>query len=73
MRIIEKHEIDKLVVVLVRIRKRYVTPFKPSTLFPPYLFWNRSGSEQSKMYPTMYVTPALLEEAQKIANAETTL
>jgi hypothetical protein len=73
MRIIEKTEIDKLVSLLTRIRKEYVTPFKPSRLYPPYYFWNRSGTEQSKMYPTLYVTPKLLEEAQQMANAEVSL
>lgn len=72
MRIIEKSEIEKLVSLLTRIRKEYVTPFKQSKLYLPYMFWNRSGSEQSTMYQTLYVTPALLAEAEKLV-VETTL
>ena len=66
MRIVEKYEIEKLVSLLERIRKEQVTPFKPSKLYPKYWFWNRADNEQSKMYQTIYVTPALLAEAQKL-------
>jgi hypothetical protein len=66
MRIVEKYEIAKLVSLLERIRKEHVTPFKPSKLYPKYWFWNRADNEQSKMHQTIYVTPALLAEAQKL-------
>jgi hypothetical protein len=66
MRIVEKYEIGKLASLLERIRKEQVTPFKPSRLYPKYWFWNRADNEHSKMYQTIYVTPALLTEAQKL-------
>ena len=65
MRIVEKSEIEKLISLLERIRKEYVQKFQPSRLYPKYMFWNAAGTEQSKMYQTIYVTPALLEEAEK--------
>jgi hypothetical protein len=66
MRIVEKYEIDKLVRLLEKIGKRYIPPFKQSALYPDYMFWSQSGSEQSKMYKTIYATPALLAEAEKL-------
>lgn len=65
MRIVGREEIEKLASLLLKIRKGYVPPFKPSRLYPPYLFWNKSGTEGSKMYPSMYVTPTLMADAQK--------
>jgi hypothetical protein len=66
MRIVAKNEIAKLVTLLTHIRKEQVTPFKPSRLYPKYMFWNRADNEQSKMYQTIYATPALLAEAEKL-------
>lgn len=66
MRIISKNEIEKLASLLDRIRKEYVTPFKRSNSYPKYMFWNRAGTEQSTMYQTVYATPALLAEAEKL-------
>jgi hypothetical protein len=65
MRIVGRNEIDKLVKLLERIRKEHVTPFKQSRLYPKYMFWNRADNEQSKMYQTIYATPALLADAEK--------
>jgi hypothetical protein len=65
MRIVAKNEIEKFISLIVRIRKEQVVPFKPSRLYPEYMFWNRSGSEQSKMYP-VYATPAPLVEAEEL-------
>jgi hypothetical protein len=72
MRIVERSEIGKLVTLLGRIKKEYVQNFKPSRLYPKYMYWNAAGTEQSKMYQTIYVTPALLAEAEKQV-PETTL
>jgi hypothetical protein len=69
MRIVERHEIEKLAALVERIQKRQVTSFKPSKLYPKYMFWNRANNEQSKMYQTIYVTPALLTEAKKLTPA----
>jgi hypothetical protein len=66
MRIVSKNEIGKLVSLLERVRKEYATKFHPSRLYPKYMFWNAAGTEQSKMYQTIYVTPTLLAEAQKL-------
>lgn len=66
MRIVNKSEIGKLVSLLERIRKEHVIPFKPSRLYPKYMYWNRADNEQSKMYQTIYATPALLAEAEKL-------
>jgi hypothetical protein len=68
MRIVQKHEIGKLVSLLRGIAKEQITGFHKSSLYPPYLFWNATGSEQSKMYTTIYVTPALLAEAETSMN-----
>ncbi len=68
MRIVGKDEIGKLVSLMERIRKEQVTPFKPSKLYPEYWFWNRADNEQSKMYQTIYATPALLAEAEEVLN-----
>jgi hypothetical protein len=68
MRIVGKDETSKLVSLMVRIRKEQVTPFKPSRLYPKYWYWNRANNEQSRMYQTIYATPALLAEAEKLVN-----
>jgi hypothetical protein len=66
MRIVAKSEIGKLVSLLERIQKEYVAKFRPSRLYPQYMYWNAAGTEQSAMYQTIYATPALLAEAEKL-------
>lgn len=66
MRIVGRNEIGKLVSLLTHIRKMHVKPFQQSRLYPKYMYWNRADNEQSKMYPTIYATPALLAEAEKL-------
>jgi hypothetical protein len=70
MRIVSKNEIEKLARLVRHNRKEHVQGFQQSRLYPPYHFWNATGSERSPMYQTIYVTPKLLAEAEAMVEAE---